>query len=106
VTFYSNHVFKDSFQTAATEMLQGEKQKHTMREPEIMADTIYSMFCQETSFTGNFVLDDQYLKKYHNITDFTSYQCDAKLQNDKLQGNEDFFKKSVEGMSRHNKKYL
>ena len=87
--------------TAATAMLQGEAQKHTMRDVDIMSDCAYSMLCKDTSYTGNFVLDEPYLRDEHGIVDFTSYQCTPSEAN--LQQGEEFFVKSVEGMKRHNK---
>jgi len=84
-------------------MLQGDDQKHTMRDVEIMSDAAYGMLCQPTDYTGNFVLDEEYLRDYHGITDFTSYQCDAAAPSGELQQGNEFFEKSVEGMKRHQK---
>lgn len=82
-------------------MLQGEDQKHTMRDVDIMSDAAYSMLCRPTEWTGNFVMDEEYLRDYHGITDMSSYQCIPSASNAELQQGNEFFKKSVEGMKRH-----
>jgi len=70
---------KTAIWTAAMEMLGGEDSARKSRTPQIMADTAYSILCQPTSFSGNFCIDDEYLEKYHNITDFKDYQCDPSV---------------------------
>jgi len=60
-------------------MLGGEESARKSRTPQIMADTAYSILCQDIDFTGNFVIDDEHLAKHHGITDFSSYQCDPSV---------------------------
>ena len=47
-------------------------------------------------------MDEDYLKEFHGITDFTNYQCDSTVTD--LQDGDQFFQKSIEGMKRHEKK--
>jgi NAD(P)-dependent dehydrogenase (short-subunit alcohol dehydrogenase family)/putative sterol carrier protein len=62
---------KTAIWTAAMEMLGGDDSAGKSRTPQIMADTAYSILCQPTSFSGNFIIDDEYLEKHHNIKDFS-----------------------------------
>ena len=62
---------KTAIWTAAMEMLGGDDSAKKSRTPQIMADTAYSILCQPTSFSGNFIIDDEYLEKHHNIKDFS-----------------------------------
>lgn len=55
------------------EMLGGKDVSSQCRKPEIMADAAYSILCKDSaSFTGNFVIDDDLLRK-EGITNFDSY---------------------------------
>ena len=62
---------KTAIWTAAMEMLGGDDSAKKSRTPQIMADTAYSILCQPTSFSGNFIIDDEYLEEHHNIKDFS-----------------------------------
>jgi len=75
---------KTAIWTAAMEMLGGDDSAKKSRTPQIMADTAYSILCQPTSFTGNFLIDDEYLEKHHNIKDFSGYQVDPSVPFDDL----------------------
>jgi len=75
---------KTAIWTAAMEMLGGDDSAKKSRTPQIMADTAYSILCQPTSFSGNFIIDDEYLEKYHNIKDFSGYQVDPTVPFDDL----------------------
>merc|ERR1711970_285051 len=70
--------------TAAVEMLGGEEMSKTSRTPQIMADTAYSILCQDTSFTGNFLIDEHYLRDNNGITDFRPYQVDPSIDPSEL----------------------
>ena len=58
--------------TAAMEMLGGKGAAAQCRKPEIMADAAYSIFLQDASYTGNFLVDEKILKD-EGITDFDQY---------------------------------
>lgn len=61
-----------AIQTAAMDMLGGSEIGNQCRKVEIMADAAYEIFNQPTSFTGNFVIDEDILKKA-GIKDFETY---------------------------------
>ena len=44
-----------------------------------MSDAAYGIVSENTDFTGNFLLDEDYLRTYQNISDFQSYQLDQSL---------------------------
>lgn len=67
--------------TAAMEMLQGDDAKEMCRTADIITDAAYGILCEGTDFTGNFVIDEEYLRQHKGITDFTSYQCDPTQKN-------------------------
>lgn len=49
------------------------------RKPEIIADSVYSICQEDTSFTGNQLIDEHYLiSKGH--TDFSEYRCDPEFE--------------------------
>jgi citronellol/citronellal dehydrogenase len=54
------------------------EEKH-WRKPEIMADAIYNMCQEDSSFTANQLIDEQYLIS-KGITDFTKYRCDPNTE--------------------------
>ncbi|KAB7498495.1 putative NAD-dependent oxidoreductase [Armadillidium nasatum] len=59
--------------TAAMEMLGGLDISSQCRKPEIMADAAYAILTKDSaSFTGNFVVDDDLLRK-EGVTNFDCY---------------------------------
>ncbi|XP_032874073.1 hydroxysteroid dehydrogenase-like protein 2 [Amblyraja radiata] len=63
---------KTAIHTAAMEMLGGSEVSNQCRKPEIMADAAYAIFCRPKSFTGNFVIDEEFLQT-EGIRDFDVY---------------------------------
>ncbi|RXG60552.1 Hydroxysteroid dehydrogenase-like protein 2 [Armadillidium vulgare] len=64
---------RTAIMTAAMEMLGGEGVSSQCRKPEIMADAAYAILTKDSaSFTGNFVIDDDLLRK-EGVTNFDSY---------------------------------
>lgn len=63
---------RTAIQTAAMDMLGGSEVGKQCRKVEIMADAAYAIFSKPTSFTGQFVIDDDILKK-EGIKDFDVY---------------------------------
>lgn len=63
---------RTAIQTAAMDMLGGSGVGKQCRKVEIMADAAYAIFSKPTSFTGQFVIDDDILKK-EGIKDFDVY---------------------------------
>lgn len=59
--------------TAATQMIASD-QSDIMYIPEIMSDAAYGILTQDTSFSGNFIIDQELLAEKYGITDFRSYQ--------------------------------
>ena len=55
------------------EMLQGDESKAMSRSVDIMSDASYAILCEPTQFSGNFCVDEEYLRERHGISDFTSY---------------------------------
>ncbi len=66
------HHLPSAIQTAAMDMLGGSGIGKQCRKVEIMADSAYAIFKQPTSFTGQFVIDEDILKK-EGIKDFDVY---------------------------------
>lgn len=61
--------------TAAMEMLGGGSEvAGQCRKPEIMADAAYIILTQGPSYTGNFDIDDDVLRKA-GVTDMDQYAC-------------------------------
>lgn len=61
--------------TAAMEMIGGSKEVSAQcRKVDIMADAAYAMLTKDTSFTGNFCIDDEVLRDA-GITDMDQYAC-------------------------------
>lgn len=52
------------------------KIKNLIRTADIQSDAAYGILSQSTDFTGQFLLDEAYLRDYHDITDFRIYQMD------------------------------
>ncbi|KAA0703776.1 Hydroxysteroid dehydrogenase-like protein 2 [Triplophysa tibetana] len=63
---------RTAIQTAAMDMLGGSDVGKQCRKVEIMADAAYTIFNKPTSFTGQFLIDDDILKK-EGIKDFDVY---------------------------------
>ncbi|XP_051972682.1 hydroxysteroid dehydrogenase-like protein 2 isoform X2 [Xyrauchen texanus] len=63
---------RTAIQTAAMEMLGGAGVGKQCRKVEIMADAAYAIFKKPASFTGQFAIDDDILKK-EGIKDFDVY---------------------------------
>ncbi|KAJ8347188.1 hypothetical protein SKAU_G00285890 [Synaphobranchus kaupii] len=63
---------KTAIQTAAMDMLGGADVANQCRKVEIMADAAYSIFSKPTSYTGNFAIDEDILKK-EGIVDLDIY---------------------------------
>ena len=60
--FYSNFV-----------LVAGESGKSASRSPEIIADSAYAILSKNSrEFTGNFVIDEPFLRK-EGVTDFEKY---------------------------------
>ncbi|XP_069779233.1 hydroxysteroid dehydrogenase-like protein 2 isoform X3 [Narcine bancroftii] len=67
--WFKNHC---AIYTAAMDMLGGSDVNRQCRKPEIMADAAYAVFCRPKSFTGNFIIDEDFLKA-EGIQDFDIY---------------------------------
>ncbi|KAM6986773.1 hydroxysteroid dehydrogenase-like protein 2 [Aplochiton taeniatus] len=63
---------KTAIQTAAMDMLGGSGVGNQCRKVDIMSDAAYSIFCKPSSYTGNFVIDEDLLKT-EGIKDFDMY---------------------------------
>lgn len=62
--------------TAAVEFaLGGDEMMRRSRRPEIMADAAHAILCRDSSFTGNFLLDEDVLRE-EGVTDFAPYSHD------------------------------
>ncbi|XP_078427274.1 hydroxysteroid dehydrogenase-like protein 2 [Cetorhinus maximus] len=66
---------KTAIHTAAMDMLGGSDVSSQCRKPDIMADAAYAIFSKPKSFTGNFVIDEEFLKE-QGIRDFDLYAVD------------------------------
>ena len=79
--------------------MQAKDFKNLMRDPEIFSDAAYGIFCEgtvclrnnkkkfllDTSYSGNFLLDEDYLRTRHFITDFQPYQLDKSISPEELE---------------------
>lgn len=63
---------RTAIQTAAMDMLGGAGIAKQCRKADIIADAAYAILSKPVSFTGQFVIDDEFLAK-EGITDFESY---------------------------------
>ncbi|KAI1904896.1 hypothetical protein AGOR_G00010390 [Albula goreensis] len=63
---------KTAIQTAAMDMLGGDGVGKQCRKVEIMADAAYSILSKPSSYTGNFIIDEDILKQ-EGIKDFDIY---------------------------------
>lgn len=55
-------------------------------KPDIMADTAYGILCKDTNFSGNFIIDHEFLMENMglNSNDINSYQVDPSTPIDDL----------------------
>ena len=58
--------------TAAVDMLGGEQMMRQSRKPEIMADAAFAILTKDKDFTGNFLIDEDFLRT-EGIQDFEKY---------------------------------
>lgn len=65
---------KTIIETAAVEMLMGDKSFLYARKVDIMADAAYEILCSAASTTGNFFIDEDVVVKA-GITDLRQYAC-------------------------------
>ncbi|KAG5834860.1 hypothetical protein ANANG_G00266060 [Anguilla anguilla] len=63
---------KTAIQTAAMDMLGGTDVANQCRKVDIMADAAYCIFSKPPSYTGNFAIDEDVLRK-EGIVDFDTY---------------------------------
>ncbi|CAG5103832.1 Oidioi.mRNA.OKI2018_I69.chr1.g958.t1.cds [Oikopleura dioica] len=61
--------------TAAMKMLGGDQASAGCRLDTIMSDCAYGILTKGTDFTGNFVVDQEFLEQEYGITDFSSYRA-------------------------------
>jgi citronellol/citronellal dehydrogenase len=60
--------------TAAIRMIGGGALEKHSRKPEIMADAAHAVLIRGPDFSGNFLIDEQVLRKA-GVTDFGQYAC-------------------------------
>ncbi len=58
--------------TAAVNMLGGDAMMNQSRTPEIMSDAAFAIFSKPVSFSGNFLVDEDFLRS-EGVTDFEHY---------------------------------
>lgn len=63
--------------TAALQLIESLNNKELCRKPEIMADAAHAILTKPTSFTGNFLLDEQILRM-DGTKDFKQYSYSNK----------------------------
>lgn len=62
--------------TAAIDMLMGEAAMEKSRKPEIIADAAHALFLTPGGqITGQWLLDDDFLKEHCGVTNFDAYAC-------------------------------
>ncbi|MEJ2624995.1 MAG: NAD(P)-dependent oxidoreductase [Pseudolabrys sp.] len=61
---------------AIKNLLGGDEVMRRSRTPAILADAAYRLFEKDKSFTGNFLIDDNFLAS-EGVTDFDPYRADA-----------------------------
>ena len=67
---------KTAINTAAMNMLGGSEVASVCRKPDIVADAVYSVICQDSkSVTGQFLIDEEILAKA-GVKDFVQYAVD------------------------------
>jgi len=66
---------KTMIKTQATEVNQLGDARY-WRHPEIMSDLVLGVLEHDPqTFTGHSLIDEDFLRKYQGITDFSKYQC-------------------------------
>jgi citronellol/citronellal dehydrogenase len=65
--------------TAAVNMLGGEDLMKASRTPDIMADAAWHILTKGTEFTGNFCIDEDFLRT-EGVTDFKPYAVDPNVE--------------------------
>ena len=60
---------------AIKNLLGGDEVMRRSRTPAILADAAYRVFAKEKSFTGNFLIDDNFLSA-EGVSDFDRYRAD------------------------------
>jgi citronellol/citronellal dehydrogenase len=65
--------------TAAVNMLGGEDMMRASRKPDIMADAAYAIFTKGVAFSGNFLIDEDFLRG-EGVSDFKAYQVDPTVE--------------------------
>ncbi len=70
---------KTTIATAAVNMLGGDELMRASRKPEIMADAAHAIFCKPVSFSGNFLVDEVFLRA-EGVTDFKQYAVDPNVE--------------------------
>jgi citronellol/citronellal dehydrogenase len=63
---------------AIRNIVGGEDMMHRARKPEIVADAAHRIFLKPRSFTGNFLIDDNFLAA-EGLRDFSQYRVDPSL---------------------------
>ncbi|MFO0596134.1 MAG: NAD(P)-dependent oxidoreductase [Myxococcaceae bacterium] len=61
--------------TAAVNMLGGEELMKASRKPDIMADAAWHILTKGKDFTGNFLIDEDFLRT-QGVTNFDAYRVD------------------------------
>ena len=65
---------------AIRNVLGGDKLMRMSRTPDILADAAHLIFSQPSrEFTGQFLIDDTFLHKVGNVTDFEGYRIDPSM---------------------------
>lgn len=50
------------------------------RKASIIADSTLALVLESSDYTGNAVIDEDYLRERQNVTDFTKYRCDPRVE--------------------------
>lgn len=70
---------KTTIATAAVNMLGGEDMMRASRKPDIMADAASAIFTKGLDFTGNFLIDEAFLRE-QGVSDFAKYAVDPAVE--------------------------
>ena len=55
-----------------------------MNDPVLNLTPSSGILCQDTEFSGNFVIDEEFLREKYGIEDFSSYKCDPSVADEDL----------------------
>jgi len=55
-------------------------EKSLWRKASIIADSTLGIVTEGNDFTGSALIDEEYLRKYKAMTDFTQYRCDPNVE--------------------------